>query len=447
MKCSYVMDNIADLFDEGTDQQRKDEILAHAGSCPSCAEDYAEYLKVLEELTPAREIRAGQDFRNRIFSIMENEVKNDSTKRRNQIMMNQSWKKIAAVMAVLVIAIAVITLVSRKGGAGNSVQAANSLIEKSLQAMAGVVSVYVDFDVRTAPGDNFEYINPATDFVNHKIWRVNGDPPMWRIEKEGRVVVMDGKKKYMYIKNTQMAVFGGRDAGFVDWMGIFLNPTKILNKEKEDAKKNHAEYEITESGNTTTLTVKAKALGDFSNTYLFNTSVPQSDNRRVYTFDKQTRRLQSFEVFVMDGKNEVQVIKSREIKYNIDIPANTFAISIPDNVKWIDAKDLTGGQDKGIEASSAEEVAKKFFEACGNGDWAMVDKLMPGVMQSGNAAQIKEMLGGLKIKSLGKSFKSGQYPGEFVPYEIVFKTGDTKKMNLAIRNDNPAKKWTVDGGL
>jgi len=33
------------------------------------------------------------------------------------------------------------------------------------------------------------------------------------------------------------------------------------------------------------------------------------------------------------------------------------------------------------------------------------------------------------------------------PYEIKFKSGKSKKFNLAVRNDNPAKRWMVDGGF
>jgi hypothetical protein len=34
-----------------------------------------------------------------------------------------------------------------------------------------------------------------------------------------------------------------------------------------------------------------------------------------------------------------------------------------------------------------------------------------------------------------------------VPYEVRLKSGKVKKMNLALRNDNPDKKWMVDGGF
>ena len=49
--------------------------------------------------------------------------------------------------------------------------------------------------------------------------------------------------------------------------------------------------------------------------------------------------------------------------------------------------------------------------------------------------------------SIGEPFQSGLYTGWYVPYEVVLPDGTRKKMNLAVRNDNPAHRWVWDGGL
>ena len=61
--------------------------------------------------------------------------------------------------------------------------------------------------------------------------------------------------------------------------------------------------------------------------------------------------------------------------------------------------------------------------------------------------QIKDYLGGVEIVSLGTAFTSQAYPGRFVPYEIKLKNGQVKKHNLAVRKDNSAGRWQVDGGI
>jgi hypothetical protein len=61
--------------------------------------------------------------------------------------------------------------------------------------------------------------------------------------------------------------------------------------------------------------------------------------------------------------------------------------------------------------------------------------------------QLKQYLGGLEIVSIGESFTSKVYSGRFVPYEIKLRSSQTKKWNMAVRKDNPAHRWQVDGGI
>lgn len=60
---------------------------------------------------------------------------------------------------------------------------------------------------------------------------------------------------------------------------------------------------------------------------------------------------------------------------------------------------------------------------------------------------IEKMYGGLRVISLGEPFQSGLYPGYYVPYQVRLRNGSTPAHNLAVRNDNPAHRWMVDGGF
>jgi hypothetical protein len=97
-------------------------------------------------------------------------------------------------------------------------------------------------------------------------------------------------------------------------------------------------------------------------------------------------------------------------------------------------------------AMTADQVARAFFEACGREDWDGVAKFWPPGAPP-LEQRFKDYLGGLQIVSLGKPFQKTPYPGTYVPYEIRFKNGDVKKFNLAVRQDNPARRWFFDGGL
>jgi hypothetical protein len=90
-----------------------------------------------------------------------------------------------------------------------------------------------------------------------------------------------------------------------------------------------------------------------------------------------------------------------------------------------------------------KQVAEAFFAACSKEDWDEAEKFWGYKLSDRN----KKHLGGLKVVSIGEPFQSKPYSGWFVPYEITMKSGETRKHNLALRNDNPARRWIVDGGL
>jgi hypothetical protein len=98
------------------------------------------------------------------------------------------------------------------------------------------------------------------------------------------------------------------------------------------------------------------------------------------------------------------------------------------------------------EKMTPKEAAEVFFQACADENWEEVLKFR---RISRVDDQTKTHLGGLEIVSLGEPFQSAGYDpsGWFVPYEIRLKSGEVKKYNLAIRKDNPAKRFVVDGGI
>lgn len=438
---------MADLFDNSVSQEMKEEFFTHFKECPDCRKLYEEMSKVITELQPGVTIKAGRNLQAKILE-QASQTGNPYHSRRIRIlpMLTPTWKKVAVITATLVLVFVLFPLLNRPGWVKNNSISANSLLDKSLIALESVKSVYMEYNVRTLEGDNFEYINVKEGFVEHKLWKVFGNPSKWRIEKPGRTVVMDGKNQYMYCHPVVMALKANADAGFIGWMKILLDPGDILFKEKENARDNGSKYQVEMKGNTIILTVKAEAIGEFTNSYMLNTSIPESKNKRVYTFDKSSNLLKSFEVYVYSGGKEIEVLELKTIKYNEPVEDAQFTITLPENVNWVSMNDMN--KEAGVSGMTSDEVAKQFFTACHNEDWDKVRQFIPGFM---NFLQlqfaVKAEYGGLTIISIGKPFKSGRYPGEFVPYEIKKKNGSVKKWNLAIRNDNPEKKWRVDGGF
>jgi RNA polymerase sigma factor (sigma-70 family) len=116
----------------------------------------------------------------------------------------------------------------------------------------------------------------------------------------------------------------------------------------------------------------------------------------------------------------------------------------PNHIAQSQGKTLTPEQ-----SAQAKETANDFFQAIGKGDWKGIAKFCPSGFALGDMLndEQKSALAGVEVVSLGEPFKKGPYPGVFVPYEIRFKSGETKKYQLAVRQDNPQHQWYFDGGF
>ncbi|MCL2289469.1 MAG: hypothetical protein FWC34_02015 [Bacteroidetes bacterium] len=318
----------------------------------------------------------------------------------------------------------------------------HQILTEAIKEIQKSKSMRIDMKIRTLEGDNFELIGTEYDFVKHLIKVEFSSPKKWRIEKPGRTVLCDGKNQYLNIEIMDYIIKGSVNAGFVEWLHIFLTPDKILEIEKERAKKEQSEYNLKETENQLILTVFQKAQGNFTNDYLKNSSVIESDNKRVFYFDKTTHQLLAFELYIVENGNEILVMKTTEIKYNETFDPKDFSVKIFGNKKIKDIEELELKADKSLKDKTPEEIAFYFFDACAQNDWEKVEKVY-----SSHSFLIKKIYGGLEIIEIGTAFQSGKYPGYFVPYTVKLKSGEVKKFNLAVRNDNSQKMWEIDGGI
>jgi hypothetical protein len=175
---------------------------------------------------------------------------------------------------------------------------------------------------------------------------------------------------------------------------------------------------------------------------LKNKFLDSSDTRREYTFDRATGRLVNAKFYVQSGGEEVLVLEVAKIEYNPAIEDSKFELQAPADVVWHQEPQRLPDNEK-YEKMTPREAAQAFFEACSKRDWDEVARLSPVPFTD----EIKQYLGGLEIITLGEPFQAKPYPGWFVPYEIRFADGKVRKHNLAMRNDNPAKRFVFDGGL
>lgn len=443
MNCNITKENLLNLFDEDISSKEKDEMLEHIENCNDCELEYKELKVLLAEMKPNINVKASDKLKSKIINqVMKEETDIDSTEKGKIIKFRVPKRaKIAWVAAVIFLIILVTPFIKWNSvNSGGEVYAATAIFNKSIAAMVNLKSIYYNLNIRTLERDNFELILTDKDFVKNEIWK-QFSPVKWKISKQGREVLMDGRNQYLYFKNDE-GIKAGVNAGFVQWLKILLDPTLIMETEKRFAQNNKAKYSIEEKDNKVILTIKAEALGNFKNDYMMNKSILESNNTRIYVFDKRTNLLLSMQVYIEKNNTSILVIDSKEIKYNIEIPDKIFSIKLPEGMTWTDAESLEPPNSEDLKNITSEDAARMFFEGCEKYDWDKVKKVYPY-----NIWLIKYNYGGLKIIRIGKAFKSGLYGGEFVPYEIKLKNGYIKKWQIALRNDNENKVWQVDGGI
>jgi hypothetical protein len=177
--------------------------------------------------------------------------------------------------------------------------------------------------------------------------------------------------------------------------------------------------------------------------YLRNKYIDDSDHLTIYRFDAETKMLEDLQVSVHDNGRDVVVFRLVKAEYNVDLDPALFQLELPPDT--IRSTPLTVLPDNAkYEKMTPKEAAAAFFAACAKENW---DELLKYVGQTAISQGMKDYLGGLEVVQLGEPFQAGQYPGWFVPYQIKLKTGYIKQHNLAIRNDNPAHRWELDGGI
>lgn len=451
MNCQKFRKQYVDLLDAESDVSGQNELSAHVESCPSCAEFYGEIDRTVSTLAPSRAVSASPHFKERVMSRVATIDQSDRQPTRPwSAVLTRAWKPaLVATGAVLLLGILSIVNSGRRQGGLPSV-AAITLLAQAAEAVAELDSVHIQARMRTVDHDNFELIRLDRDFVPIEMWKQFGPPQKWRVEKPKRVVVMDGKSSMQLIRSGigVLASKGGPGKGYINWLKPLLDPHRVLENEKRQARTRGWQLGLEEQEGQDgkpkhVLTVEAKAQGDFANDWLKNKSIAGSDNRRVYTFDAETHRLEGLLVYVHNGEEDVLVFEITQIEYDVDLDPELFSLTLHEDAVWFEDPKTLPDNEK-YQNMSPEETARLFFQACADEDW---DEMLKFWGMSAATPQMKKWLGGLEIVSIGKPFKSGRYPGWFVPYEIKFRSGETKKFNLAMRNDNRAKRWVVDGGL
>lgn len=383
-----------------------------------------EYKDIVDMLKSRRDFAASDELRNRIDSTLDSYTR-----------VNNPLRWLWGVGASCVAAAVLILILIPTG------MSANEILTETLNALLDTKSIEMTVEVRTRPMENFRYINLSDDFVLHKISVAQSDTTLtWRIDKGGRAAAGNNEVMYNWVNQLNIG-WRTKDADYgvlLGEMAILLTPEKILESELQNCVNNRgAHYEVYKKNGEIILTIHSKPQGDFSNPYMLNASIAESENIRRYVIDADTKHLKSASVSVITGKREIEVLKITDIAYG---QPHTNLLALPSAIRFID---ISHNSLQGLTGLTATEAASAFLNALETWNLSIIDNAVDENTKSGMYEQ--DFKGSILV-SVGKSFTSGNEGTIFVPYVLQLPDGTQKRHNLALQKSSQGG-WVVVGGL
>lgn len=327
--------------------------------------------------------------------------------------------------------------------------AAESLFAKASDYFAHTDGYTLRFEVRTRQSDNFSYTNPALGFVEH-VMSV-GEDGRWRLDKEGRSAAFDGQyvRVWFPARGWGWKMDAGSAAGVLEQFAPLRDIGGMMNfLEQYAAARDDVRFTRRDRDGEVVLTLRAPALGDFSNAYSRNSSIEESRTRQTYVFSSDDGRLLSAEIDAMLlGMLPRTILRLEAIDY--DAVITQFDMEVPPGFEWID--DTSEGRARLAESLpvvdysgiAADEAVRRMFSAMASWD----ERSLGVILRSRPMRTLEEKWSGCELIECGRPFTSGQYAGVFVPCKVRFADGKTGRLKLALRNDDGLGAWKIDGGL
>lgn len=383
-----------------------------------------EYKDIKDMLKPRRDFAASDELRNRIDSTLDSYTRQRKPYR-------WLWG-----ISVSCVAAAVLILLFIPTG-----MSAKEILAETLNTLVNAQGIEMTVEVRTRPIENFKYINLNEDFVQHKISVAKSDTTLtWRIDKGGRTAVGNNEVIYNWVDQLNIGWHTDNPdpKELLGEMAILLTPEIILESELQNCINNSdAHYDMDKKNGEIILTIHSKPQGNFSNPYMLNASIAESENIRRYVIDADTKHLKSATVSILNGKRVTEVLKITNITYG---QPHTNLLALPSGIKFID---MPHNSLQGLTGLTATEAASAFLNALETWNVSIIDNAVDENIKNG---MYEQDLKGSMLVSVGKSFTSGNEGTTFVPYVLLLPDGMQKQHNLALQKSSQGG-WIVVGGL
>jgi hypothetical protein len=444
MNCAECRDNLIDCAEGLLDGGQELQCRAHMETCADCRAEFQAIASLQKRLVTRGEAAAGVN----IVEPVMRRVLVRKTPERESIMSKILKHRWGFGLGAAGFA-AIVALISIMNTPKIQAQAVE-IMTKGALAVGRLTTIHLRGQLRTPPNENFSNINPDSDFVTVEMWKQFGPQLKWRVEKPGRIAVMDGQSTLLFIKPQLAMKFPQASASAFDaqWLHEMANLSQAITDELSAIKAHGWAVTVTQEQGTdgrpkAVITVEAKS-GLFTGDYLKNKFFGTADTRRVYVFDDQTELLESVQIYLHADSGEKLVFQLDQIDCNQPMDASLFQLQLPADVKWAGQMQMLPDNAK-YAAMTSEQAARALLEACGSTNWTEAEKFF-NPLTDGE----KQYLGGLQVINLGAHFTSAislVSGAEFVPYEIKLKNGDVKRWNLSLKRDARTQRWYVDGGI
>jgi post-segregation antitoxin (ccd killing protein) len=438
MNCAECRENLVACLEGLLEAEQSRQCQAHLESCEACRTEYAAITRLQKRLAARGRVAAEVSLVEPVMRVVrQRQIKPERTTLMS-LLFKSRWGFGLGAAASAAAVILIIALATPKAQAK-----AADVMARGARAVARLTSIHLRGQLRTLPADNFGYIDAASDFYPIELWKQLEPELKWRVEKPGRVALMDGQQTLLYIKTAKIAnklASPSSSAFDTDWLHRIANLSNTISNELRHAQAQGWKLGLTEETAAdgrlkSVVSVMAKS-GLPDDDYCKNKFFENADTRRVYRFDAQTERLEAVRIYLTRSSGEVQIFDLSQIDYDQPIDPSVWQLELPADVSYTQEPQKLSDNQK-YASMTVEEAARAFFAACGREDWTEAGKFYSPITD-----RLKEHLGGLEIVSLGQSFTSKAAAGRFVPYEIKLRPQD---VNLRLSNTNAARRYVITG--
>lgn len=438
MNCQEFHKMIPDLLAGTLSPEELTTAREHLTSCPACAEALRTARETLRSVTPRFEPSVPEGLEARLLDAVHRRATVSKTPER------RPRRRLVGLLSGVVSAAAVVIVVLTFG-LNTPARAARNRLTQAIASMEGLRSIRIELRIRTSEQENFDYIDPHREFVPHTLEAIYKPQLLWRVEKPGRKALYDGEHTYLWFDSLNDGLIQPYAPDAIGMLNLLIDPSQLLELERQLTRAHTgARYELRREAEVLYLTVISPAQGDFSQSdHERNTSIIESNTRREYRFDALNGRLLGARVIFLDGGRERTLLAIDRIEYDAPLDAATLT-ALSEGIAWErPAQVLPSGRLTGIDA---KEAARLILAAFATWDNEILDEALRSY-----GAHARKLLqsryAGATVERLSEPVRSGKYPGWFIPCTLRMGDGSRERIRLALRNDNSAGSWVVDGGL